>query len=129
MIIILIIITKSHYNYRSVGVMESCLLNLVILINCFLCNSTLVCSLRACHMWLTSNNIFIREIWGKFISFSFWNFEISFVSLERSRNFKKVNSVNLSQIFLLNVWLIVKILVLLSYKFVSSCKTNTSKPL
>ena len=34
-IIILIIITKSHNNYCGVGVMELCLLNLVILIDCF----------------------------------------------------------------------------------------------
>ena len=32
-------ITKSHNNYCSVGVMELCLLNLLILIDCFLCNS------------------------------------------------------------------------------------------
>ena len=36
-----------------------------------------MCSLRACHMWLTRNHMFIREIWGKFTSFIFWNFEIS----------------------------------------------------
>ena len=35
---IIIIITKSH-NYCSVGVMELCLLNLLILTDCFLCNS------------------------------------------------------------------------------------------
>ena len=29
----------SHNNYCSVGVMEICLLNLLILIDCFLCNS------------------------------------------------------------------------------------------
>ena len=33
------IITKIHNNYCSVGLMELCLLNLLILINCFLCNS------------------------------------------------------------------------------------------
>ena len=33
------IITKSHNNYFSVGVMELCLLNLLILIVGFLCNS------------------------------------------------------------------------------------------
>ena len=32
-------ITKSHNNYCSVGVMELCLLNLLTLIDCFLCNS------------------------------------------------------------------------------------------
>ena len=39
LIIIIIIITKSHNDYCSVGVMELCLLNLLILIDCFLCNS------------------------------------------------------------------------------------------
>ena len=58
---------------------------------------TLVCSLRACHMWLTRNHMFIRKILGKFTLFIFWNFQISLVSLGRFQNFKKVNSVNLSQ--------------------------------
>ena len=34
-----IIVTKIHNNYCSVGVMELCLLNLLILIDRFLCNS------------------------------------------------------------------------------------------
>ena len=50
--------------------------------------------------------MFIRGIWGKLTSFIFWNFEISLVSLGRFQNFKKVNSVNLSQISLLNMWLL-----------------------
>ena len=64
---------------------------------------TLVCSWRACYMWLTRNHMFIREMWGKFTSFIFWDFEISPVSLGRFQNFQKVNSVNLSQISLLNI--------------------------
>ena len=67
---------------------------------------TLLCSLialRASHMWLTRNHMFIREIWRKFTSFIFWNFEISFISLERFQNFKKVDLVNLPQISLLNI--------------------------
>ena len=68
---------------------------------------TLVCSSRACHMWLTRNHMFIREIWEKFTSFIVWNFEISLVSLGRFQSFKKVNSVNLSQISHLNMWLLV----------------------
>ena len=51
---------------------------------------TLVCSLRACHMWLTRNHMFICEIWGKFTLFIFWNFRISLVSLGSFQNFKKV---------------------------------------
>ena len=39
LLIITIIITKSPNNYCGVGVMELCLLNLLILIDCFLCNS------------------------------------------------------------------------------------------
>ena len=39
LLIIIITITKSHNNYCSVGVMELRLLNLLILIDCFLCNS------------------------------------------------------------------------------------------
>ena len=35
----MIIITKSCNSYGSVGVMELCLLKLLILIDCFLCNS------------------------------------------------------------------------------------------
>ena len=39
-----------------------------------------MCSLRACHMWLTRNHMFIREILGKYTAFIFWNFEISKIS-------------------------------------------------
>ena len=46
--------------------------------------------------------MFIREIWGKFASLNFRNFL-------RFQNSKKVNSVNLSQISLLNIWLLVLI--------------------
>ena len=53
--------------------------------------------------------MFIREILVKFTSFIFWNFEISLVSLGRVQNFKKVNSVDLSQISFLNMWLLVQI--------------------
>ena len=81
------IITKSHNNYCRVGVIELRLLNLLILSDCFLCNSSLVCYFRACHMWLTRNHMFIREIWEnlphsffeilKFPSFHSGDFEIS----------------------------------------------------
>ena len=39
LLIIIMIITKRQNNYGSVGVKELCLLNLLILIDCFLCNS------------------------------------------------------------------------------------------
>ena len=90
---------------RNYGV---CLLSLLILI-IFCVILTFVYSLRACHMWLTRNHMFIREIWGKFTSFIFWDFEISFVSFGRFYNFKKVNSVDLSQISLFIMWLLVLI--------------------
>ena len=70
---------------------------------------TLVYSLRVCQMWLTRNYMFISGIRGKLTSFIFWNFEISLVSLGRFQNFKKVNSEDLSQISLLNMWLLVQI--------------------
>ena len=68
-----------------------------------------MCSLRACHMCFTRNHMFIREIWGKFTSLIFRNFEISLVSLGRFQNFKKVKSINSSRISLLNMWLLVVI--------------------
>ena len=54
--------------------------------------------------WLFFCEIFICEIWGKFTSFMFWRFEISLISLGKFQNFKKVNSVNLSQISLLKTY-------------------------
>ena len=75
-----------------------------------------MCSFRACHMWLTRDHMFIREIWGKFTSFIFWSFVISRLKRGRFQNFKKVNSVNLFQISLLNMWLLVHILRL-NYDF------------
>ena len=103
LITIKIIITKSHNNYCTVGVMVLCLLNLLGL--CVFCVLlTLLCSLRTCHMWLTRNHIFIREIWGKVTSFiflKFWN-----------QDLKKVNSVNLSHTSLLNMWILVLISML-----------------
>ena len=50
LLIITIIITKSPNNYCGVGVMELCLLNLLILIDCFLCNSYPCVLLRTCRM-------------------------------------------------------------------------------
>ena len=80
-------------------------------IDCFFVILTLVCSLRACHMWFTRNHMFIREIWGKFTSFIFWNFEIFLVSLGRFQNSKQVDSVKLSRISRINMWLLVLIKV------------------
>ena len=76
MLIIIIIITKSH-KHGSVGVMGLCI-KLVDIDWLFFCVIlTLVCSLRSCHRWLTRNHIFIREIWGKFTLFIYWNFSRS----------------------------------------------------
>ena len=60
----------SHNSYCSVGVMESCLLNLLML-TVFCVILTIVCSLRACQMCLTRNHVFIPKIWGKFTSLIF----------------------------------------------------------
>ena len=76
----------------------------------FVCNS-----LRAFHMWLTRNHMFILKIWGKFTYFIFWNFQISLVSLRRFQSFKKVNSVNLAQISLLNMWSLVLIRIICAH--------------
>ena len=92
---------------RSYGVMFIKFVDIGWLFFCVIL--TLVCSSRAWHMWLTRNHMFIREIWGKFTSFIFWNFEITLVSLGRFQNFKKVNLVNFFQISLLNMWLLVLI--------------------
>ena len=53
--------------------------------------------------------MFIREILRKFTWFTFWKFGISLALFGRFQNFKKVNSVNLSQIFLLSMWLLAQI--------------------
>ena len=66
---------------------------------------TLACSLSACHMWVNRNHMFTDEIWAKPISLIFWNIEISL----DFKNQKSVNSVNLSQISLLNMWLLIQI--------------------
>ena len=58
--------------------------------------------------------MFICEIWGKFTSFIF----CILVSLGRFQNFKKVNLVNLSQLFLLNMLLLVQIYNNKSYSYV-----------
>ena len=100
---------KSHNNYCSVGVMELCLLNLLILIDCFLCNSY-PCVLFE-SLWQVINQDSHVYSWnlGKFTSFIFWNFEITLVSLGRFQNFKKMNLVNFFQISLLNMSLLVLI--------------------
>ena len=79
-LLIITVIGKSHNNHCSVRVMELWLISLLILIECFCVSLTLVCSLRTCHMRLTRNHMFIREIWGKFTSLNFlkfWNLKIS----------------------------------------------------
>ena len=65
-IIIVIIVKKSHNNYCSVAVMEFKFFKFVDIDWLFFCVIfTLVYSLRACHMGLTSNHMYIREIWRK----------------------------------------------------------------
>ena len=97
LLIITIIITKSPNNYCGVGVMELCLLNLLILIDCFLCNS------YPCVLFESLSHVINQE--SHVYS---WNLgKIYFDHFLKFWNVKKVNSVNLSQISLLNMWLLV----------------------
>ena len=104
LLIIIIIITKSHNNYCSVGVMELCLLNLLILIDCFLCNSY-PCMLfeSLSHVINQESHVYSWSLGKIYLArfLKFWN-------LLRFQNFKKVNSVNLSEVSLLNIWLLVQ---------------------
>ena len=113
LIIIIIIITKSHNNYCSVGFMELCSLNLYILIDCFLCNPYPFVLFESLSHVINQESRASSWSLGKIYLVIFWNFDISLVSLRRFQNLQKVNLVNLSQIFLLNMWL----LVLITYLF------------
>ena len=101
----------SHNSYCSVGVIESCLSNLLILTDCFLCNS------YHCVLFESLSNVINQEShvysWnlGKIYLAHF----LKFSNLEPFSNFrfhnfqKKVNSVNLSQNSPLNMWLLVQV--------------------
>ena len=100
----------SHNGYCSVGVMESRLLNLLMLTDCFLCNS------YHCVLFESFSNVLNQEshvysenLWkiylARFLKFS--NLEI--FSNFQFHNLKKVNSVNLSQNYLLNMSLLVQV--------------------
>ena len=96
--------TKSKY--CSVGVMEF-FLNLLILIDCFLCNSYPFVLFESVSYVINQESHVYSWNLGKIYlvhSSKFWN-------LKKSQNFKKVSSVNLSQISLLNIWLLVQISV------------------
>ena len=76
LIIIIIIVTKVHNSYCSVGVMEPCLLNLLIVIDCFLCN-TYICVLfeSLSHVINQESHVYSWNL-GKiyFVHFlKFWN--------------------------------------------------------
>ena len=98
---IIIIITKSYNNCCSLGVIELCLLNLLVLIDCFLCNSSPYLLFESLSQVIDqeSSHAYSRNLGKTYL-----------ISLGRFQNFKKVNSVNLSQISLLNTWLLVQIL-------------------
>ena len=100
--IINIIITKSHNSYCSVGVMELCLLHLLILVNCFLCNSyPCVLFESLSHVINQESHVYSWNL-GKIYLIhvlKFWNLSC----FTRFQHFKKVNSVNLSRISLLPV--------------------------
>ena len=93
-------------NYCSVGVMDLCLIKFVDIDWLFLCNSCpYVLFESLSHVINQESHVYLWNL-GTFI---FLNFEISLVSLWRFQNFKKVNSVNLSYIPLLNMWSLVQI--------------------
>ena len=89
--------------------MELCLLNLLILIDCFLCNSChCVLFESLSHVINQKSYVYSRNL-GKIylVHFlKFWN--LPGLAREISK-FQKVNSVNLSQIFFLNMWLLILI--------------------
>ena len=93
-------------NDCSVGVMKLCLINLLILIDCFLCNSyPCVLFESLLHVINQASPIF-------FVKFGI-NVPLSFSKILKSPslhlgNFQKVNSVNLFQISLLNMRLLVQ---------------------
>ena len=92
-LLIITIIGKSRNNHCRVGVMDLWLISLLILIECFLCNS------YPCALW-------------ELITCDWPGITCLFVKFGENlppQNFIKVNSVNLSQISLLNVWLLVQI--------------------
>ena len=105
-LLIIIIITKNRNNYFSAGVMELCLLNLLILIDCFLCNSyPCVFFESLSHVINQESHVYLSNLGEIYLAhfLKFWNqhfFDFWF------QNFKKVNSVNLSQISVLNMWLL-----------------------
>ena len=118
LIIITIIITKCYNNYCSVGVMDLCLLNLLILIDCFLCNSCPSVPFRSLSHVINQESHVYSWNFGKNLPRSF--FEILKFWFQNS---KKVNSVSLFQISLLNMWLLVQ----LNFNFIQFIGKLTSK--
>ena len=79
-IIITIIITKSHNNYWKVGVMELCLLNFLILIHWFLRNSYHCVLFESfSHVINQKSHIYLWNL-GKSYLAHFWNFGIFKIS-------------------------------------------------
>ena len=74
------IITKNHNNYCSVGVMELCLLNLLILTDCFLCNS------YPCVLFESWSHVINHESHVLFVKFG-ENLPRSFFELLKSPSF------------------------------------------
>ena len=106
LLIITIIITKSPNNYCGVGVMELCLLNLLILIDCFLSNS------YSCVLFESLSHVINQEshVYWWYLGKIYLVHFLKIWKKSESQNFKKVNLVNLSQISLLNMWLLVQII-------------------
>ena len=96
---------KKSKNYCSAGVV---FIKFVIIFCVIL---ALVWPLRACYVINQESHVYSWNLMKIYLEI-FWNFEISLASLRR---FQKVNSINLSQISLLNMWLLV---------LIKSCKAN-----
>ena len=77
--------------------MVLCLLNLLILFDCFLCNSyTCVLFASLSHVINQKSQVYL------------WNLGKIYLVVLRFQNSRKGNLVNLSQISILNIWLLVK---------------------
>ena len=77
LIIIMIIITKNHNNYCSIEVMELRSLNLLIMIDCFLCNSyPCVLFKSLSHVINQESHVYSWNLWKVYLV-HFMKFKIS----------------------------------------------------
>ena len=102
LIIIIIIVVYELWSYGVIFIK-------FVDIDCFLCNSyPCVLFESLSHVINQESHVYSWNL-GKIYLVRFLKFWISLVSLGRFQNFEKVNSVNVSQISLLNMWLLLQI--------------------